>query len=457
MNVVDEETATSSKRLRHPSGCRMKRGITFFISLFTIAFSLCFFIYPVITISRLLMDDTLKNTGQSRLVPAWFQGCAHRYARWAETYLNSEYAARQNHQDVAATEWPMFGSVFFLVTAQDLQERGLIDAQRGIVHKAIEEAAAIVVSPVTASWVKQKWGDRYLEKENVFYGMLLILGLSSYEALTGDRQYHDMMCRQRTTLARELAESKFLMKDDYPGECYPNDVLWAVAAIQRAAELDDARHDQLARELMAVLDGPLCAPEGLPAFQVDAVSGWRLQGARGSGNSGILLFAPELDRSIAARWYAAYANAFWSAGPLVVGFRETPHGQDDHFMDVDSGPVVFGLGSAASAFGIGAAKAAGRLDHAVPLTLEAVACSWPTPFGFIVPGLLSYFAVQSWSLGEVALLFSMTRPIYAEQIVPYDGSVPGLVWILLALYFSAGIWFILMEIRSLGKQLFRKE
>ena len=117
-------------------------------------------------------------------------------------------------------------------------------------------------------------------------------------------------------------------------------------------------------------------------------------------------------------------------------------------MDVDSGPVLFGIGSVATAFGIGAAKAVGRIDHAAPLTMEAIAGAWPTPFGFLVPGLMGRVAVKSWSLGEVALLFSMTRPTCAAKPVPFTGSTPPMVWLMLAFYTAGGVFFIWYEIRS---------
>ena len=71
--------------------------------------------------------------------------------------------------------------------------------------------------------------------------MLLILGLSSYEKITGDRQYHATMSHQRATLSAELAKAKNNLRDDYPGECYPADMLWAAAAIQRAGRLEGAQ------------------------------------------------------------------------------------------------------------------------------------------------------------------------------------------------------------------------
>jgi hypothetical protein len=292
-----------------------------------------------------------------------------------------------------------------------------------------------------------------LDKENVFYRTLVILGLTSYERITADARYRAIVSRQRVTLAAELSKAKFHLRDDYPGECWPADMLWAVAAIQRAAQLEGARHDPLAKSLMTVFDSRLKTPEGLPAFQADSKSGRIIQNARGCGNSGILLFAAELDPAIAKRWYDAYARGYWKDTGWLVGFTEKPRGSQDDFMDVDSGPVLLEFGAVASAFGIGAAKTAGRFDQAAPLTMEAVACSWPTPFGPLIPGLMGRLAAKSWSLGEVGLLFSITRPTLATETVPFEGRTPRIVWILLAAYTLVGAFLIGYEIRCLRRRM----
>ena len=49
-------------------------------------------------------------------------------------------------------------------------------------------------------------------------------------------------------------------------------------------------------------------------------------------------------------------------------------------------------------------------------------------------------AVKSWSLGEVALLFSMTRPTLAAETVPFEGHTPLIVWVLLVGYTGAGLF-----------------
>ncbi len=255
-----------------------KLGFQLAVSAAVIVLALALFVYPAITICAVVMDPQLRQTGESRFVPEWFESAAPRFISWANMYLDTNYGQSVSHDNIPATEWPMFGAVFVLVTAEDLQRQGKIDARRGTVREAVDKAAEIVASPATGTWVKTKWGDGYREKENVFYRMLLILGLSSYETITGNTQYREMMSHQRLTLADELAGAKLHLRDDYPGECYPADMLWAVAAIQRAARLENTRHDELAASLIAAFDGPLKAPEGLPAFQANSRSGLMIQG-----------------------------------------------------------------------------------------------------------------------------------------------------------------------------------
>jgi hypothetical protein len=414
-------------------------GLQAVVSVCVMLGAVLFCIYPAAVTALSLAKGT------DWLVPTWFNSLSGRFESWAGGHLAAQAAHGVNAEDVAATEWPMFGSVFFLLAAEELQARGAVDARTGDVRRAVERAAAVVVSPDTAAWVKKKWGDSYLERENTFYRMLLIMGTSSFERITGDVRHHAMMTAQRKALAAELERAPHTLLDDYPGECWPNDVLWAVAAIQRAAALDGESHDALARKLIAALDGPLNVG-GLPAFTADKTTGHPVAAPRGCGNSGLLCFAAELDVATAARWFDAYDEAFWSEGTWAVGFREHAKSSRANFQDVDSGPVVFGIGSVASAFGIGAARTAGRMDRAEPLALEAVACSWPTPFGFLVPRAMGELAMGGGCLGETALLFAMTRPNRTAAEVPFRGSVPFAVWGIFLVYLVSGAWLLRREV-----------
>ena len=85
--------------------------------------------------------------------------------------------------------------------------------------------------------------------------------------------------------------------------------------------------------------------------------------------------------------------------------------------------------------------------------MEAVACTWPTPFGSLLPGSLGKLMADSWCLGDVAILFCMTRPTYVESTVPFDGDVPNIVWLLMGAYAGLGLLLIVPEVRWLRKHL----
>lgn len=443
--------------MRSPTISRIKFywKLTFAIVVILIAAAFC--LYPAGVIIRLLLDSELKQNGVSSALPSWFEATSARHAGWAEKYLDSDMAVKVDHYEVAATEWPMFGSVFYLVTAQELHERGLIDATQGVFREAVELSAEIVASPKTATWVRTKWGDDYLERENLFYRMLLIMGLSAHQSVTGDKAHDALLIQQTHALADEIYEAPLHLVDDYPYECYPNDILWAVAAIQRSGQLRGEEYERLIRSFMKTFDGPKVKVDGFPAYQMYSQQGYILQTPRGCGNSGILQFAAELDSDIALSWYSTHDRDFWKDNGWLAGFTELPVGSNDHVADVDSGPVWLEYGSVASAFGIGATNSVGRLDHSVPLTYEAVACSWPTPFGFMVPKLMGLAAVDSPSLGEVALLFSMSRPNQTAEVVPYDENIPGIVWVMLIAYLGVGGMFVLFEVRGIRKLLRRSQ
>lgn len=430
---------------------RIKFRLKVFVALLLISAAGVFCLYPAGVVVRLLCDGRLKRTGVAGALPDWFEATSARHADWAKKSLDSHMAVGVEHTDVAATEWPMFGSVFYLVTAEELQNRGLVDATRGVVRAAVERSVEIVASPETATWVRAKWGDDYLERENLFYRMLLIMGLAAHQSITGDMTYDDLLTKQTHMLEAEIAAAPLHLVDDYPNECYPNDILWAVAAIQRSGNLRGEDSGPFARGFMRTLNGPKVSVDGFPAYQMNARHGYILQEPRGCGNSGIMQFAAELDPTLARAWYAAYERKFWKDNGWLAGFTELPVGANEHLSDVDSGPVVFEFGSVASAFGIGAANSVGRLDHSVPLVYEAVACSWPTPFGFMLPKLMGIMAVDSPSLGEVALLFSMSRPNQVGEAVPYEGGIPGIVWIMLVAYLGVGVMVIGLEARGVRR------
>lgn len=106
---------------------------------------------------------------------------------------------------------------------------------------------------------------------------------------------------------------------------------------------------------------------GLPVSEVTG-KGPGARFPRGCAQSFISRYLAEVDAPRTAAWWKTYKKLYFLTFPLgVVGFREWPPGVDGA-SDTDSGPIVFGIGAAASALAISAAKAQG--DGALARQLE---------------------------------------------------------------------------------------
>jgi len=413
-----------------------------------------------------LRDPGLYSNEIPRCAFRWHRALSPKYERWARGRVASGAATKLTTENISGTEWPVFGSVFYLWATEALQqafrENPILapSSPRVYARGAIEAAAALVADPNHADWVKDHWGDAYLQKENLFYRMLLISGLTSYQKLTGQTRYEALLRSQVESLARELDESPYGLLDDYPGQCYPVDILPAIAAIRRADAVLGTDHSAFAaRAICGFQETRLDEDLGLPAYMVDSRTGRARDSARGVGLSFMLIWAPELWPEVARDWYAKYERQFWQQGRWLAGFREYPSDIDVGWLafdDVDAGPVVGGYGAAACAFGVGATRAMGRFDHAYPLAAQAIVGSWPLPDGTLLgPRILSNLSDAPY-LGEAAVLFALTRkPVLAAVTAPQTG-LPLFVYAAILLGLSLGAYEVLATLRRLGRWYRRK-
>jgi hypothetical protein len=408
-----------------------------------------FFFLPGFTVVRDLADPALRTDATPRAARRLFRSLTPRYRRWAETRMAGTEATRLTADEIAATEWPLFGSVFYLWAVEDLQDdwergdprrRGPA-APRDTAREAVEAAIALVLDPAHATWVRNHWGEDYLHRENVFYRMLLIAAMTSHHRLTGDPEHLPFLRDQATSLAAELDASPHGLLDDYPGECYPGDVLMAIAAIRRADAVLGTDHRAFAARAVRGFEGPLLDQRGLLPYAAIARGGFAGD-ARGCGLSYAGMSAPYLWPERAITWFDGYERYFWQERHGLHGFREFANdgpGPEWH-MDVDAGPVLGGIGVSASAFGLAAARIMGRFDRAWPLAAQTIVFSWPLPDGtLLMPRVLSN-AAHAPHLGEACILYTLTRRTAPGMIRRTGGSLPPLAGVGIALYFilSAG-------------------
>ncbi len=421
--------------------------------------SVSFFIAPPVQALVDLTDPALRGPG----VPAFGWRLARtlvpRYATWARARLEAQRAAASD-DDVSGTEWPLFGSLFFLWGVENLQaawdagDHRLEAEPRVFAHDAVDAAAALISDPSQAGWVRARWGRDYLHHQDVFYRMLIIGSLAAREGLLRDHAHLEVLRDQTESLASELDASPTGLLEDYPNETYPGDVLAAWLTIQRADRVLGTDHAaQLARARRG-FEGAHLAPPGLPPFSAQP-SGAPQQEPRGSGMSWVALLAPELWPATALAWFETYDASFWQERWTAVGFREfardTQH--PEWFVEVDAGPVLAGHGISASAFGVGAARRNGRFDRAFPLACELLATAWALPSGLLVgPSLLSN-AVDAPLLGEAAVFWLMTTQPVAGVTVRRGTEVPGFVFIVLLAPLALGLALLGRSLRTVARVL----
>ncbi|MBU2705672.1 hypothetical protein KCM76_06750 [Zooshikella marina] len=403
-----------------------------------------------------LRDPGLQTNQIPSFTYRWHTTITKDFVSWVNDRIDFQRASKLTTDNVSGTEWPMFSAVLYLWSTETLQENWEVnpnfsrEAPNIYAREAIEAAAKLIVDPDNASWVKAHWGSDYLHKENLFYRMLFIAGLTSYQKLTGNSQYEEVLVDQVTSLSKELDESPYGLLDDYPGECYPVDILPAIAVLNRAGKLLGMdQSDFINRSIRAFEDERLDSSTGLPAYIANSKTGYGYGPARGVGISYMLIWAPELWPNVAQNWYSNYEEYFWNEGSIISGFFEFPQnsGMNSFFFDVDAGPVISQYGVAASAFGIGASKVNNQLQHFYPLATEAIVASWPLPDGtLLLPRLLSNLADAPY-IGESALLFTMTR----QSLYPSNNQVkyqlPYIVYLSLVLYCGLGLIILRSSIK----------
>jgi hypothetical protein len=376
-----------------------------------------------------------EPTGQSW---RWHRALTPAFESWARARRGSDAAANLPLNDIAGTEWPLFGALFYLRATENLDRAWHATPVGGrpatYARGAIDAAADLLADPAQAAWVRTHWGEAYLAQENVFYRMLLIDGLATQARLTGHTPHRALLQAQVANLAAALTAAPDGLLADYPGQTFPADVAAAWHAIRRADAVLGENHRAAATLARRGFVDAMAPDLGLPPYAWFGEHAPEATEVRGCANAWLLLQAPYLWPQQARAWHAAHVQHFWQRGFWLAGYREFAHGSpDDFYADVDSGPVLAGLGMSATVFGFAAARTVGATEQARAIGLELVAASGPLPNGrLLLPRLMSDFS-DAPLLGEVAIVYTLSQPRAPgfDAAPEVNSRVPAIVWLAL--------------------------
>ncbi|MBA4387261.1 MAG: hypothetical protein C0404_04725 [Verrucomicrobia bacterium] len=450
---TSQQNGTDAPINRIASACKYAN------TLILIILGLYFFIVPGVITAYYLSDPALKGPGIPKIVWRTHKSITPRYETWARERIASGVAAHLMIGDVPSTEWPIFGSVFYLWTTEALQKEWEKNpelssaAPKAYAKATIDAARDVVLDKVHHTWVQQHWGTNYLHTQNVFFRSLLMAGILSHHNLTGDQSNLALLKDQADTLSAILDESPFGILEDYPGECYPIDVLASIAIISKTDKALGTDHSSFLKKSVRAFDGNRLDELGLVPFLADSVTGEIYTGSRGTGNSYISIFAPELYPQKAGKWYELYEKHFWQESMGAAGFREFPRGTPDKEwgFDIDAGPIIAGFSPAANAYGVAAARVNGRFDHAYTLGSQVIMATWPLPDGTLLGPRLLSSGFHAPYLGEANLMYLLVQQPAEGVEIRTGGRLPWFVWGCFAFYFGVGLLIALAAIRELRR------
>ena len=157
--------------------------------------------------------------------------------------------------------------------------------------------------------------------------------------------------------------------ESYYGSAWPADVMVCVAALSLHDKIYPSRYSHVIRDWVTKVRKQ-CAVSGSIPHSAHA------KGARGSSQALMLIFLLEIDEAFAKDQFAIFKEVFVDEKFGLTGIREYPKGESG-YGDIDSGPVLFGFGGAATIVGMRTLYIFGEkeLASSVSGTIEAFALS----------------------------------------------------------------------------------
>jgi hypothetical protein len=144
----------------------------------------------------------------------------------------------------------------------------------------------------------------------------------------------------------------------YPGQAWPVDSTVAVAALRLHDDLFEPRFEDTITRWLERAQEQLDPMTGLLPHRVNAQTGEPLETARGSSQSVIQRFLPEIDPILAREQYILFRDQFIDTPLGLPGVREYPRGINAE-GDVDSGPLILDISLSATVVTVGAARIQG--------------------------------------------------------------------------------------------------
>jgi len=195
------------------------------------------------------------------------------------------------------------------------------------------------------------------------------LALGCWRLAGGDERFAAEHKGISDALHKALVRANGRPLNSYPDMSWPFDTVPCLLSLRLYDRSTGQRRSDegIARHLKWTQDHATDKATGLPRSRLGADA---MAPPRGCVLSWQVCLVRDLDPSYARRMYDQYVKSFWLDHGVVAGFAEWAGGRSQR-QDLDSGPVIEGVGAAASTFGLAAAAAMGDADRLARLARQA--------------------------------------------------------------------------------------
>lgn len=189
-------------------------------------------------------------------------------------------------------------------------------------------------------------GIFYVGWKNYLLGKKLLLQSPEERS---DKQSNQFKEQSASIYAAYQASGKTYL-ESYKKLAWPADNVVAVASLSLMNHLDSPIYKPFIEHWLLEVQQKLDTTRGLIPHEVNFETETVFEGAKGSSQSLMLNFLIEIDPIFAQAQFEKYSSQFLDYRFGLPGIREHPKGKKGN-ADVDSGPVLLGIGGSASLVG----------------------------------------------------------------------------------------------------------
>lgn len=234
-------------------------------------------------------------------------------------------------------------------------EIGLVDSSLSSKEKALNEAL-YAYNQISSSKAKSIFDPTLNPENGIFY-----LGWNNYllskillldTNFNGSRYYKMVYNKNCDLIANALTHNSSPFLQSYQNQAWPADMCVAMASLSNYERINDSRFKNIIKNWVTQIKAKVDPRTKLIPHKVNHENGKTIEGARGCSISLILRLLSEIDHTFSKEQYTLYKKNFVTTTFGLPCVNEYPVGLCGS-GDIDSGPVIFGVGFAGTIVSIG--------------------------------------------------------------------------------------------------------